>query len=297
MRRSTSVAASPRVRGPGVHRARRDPDQQREHDEVRDAGSSRRSYTKGSVTPVSGISRVTPADDHERLQREDRREPGREELARTRRCVRSRSAGPRRSGPGTAAGPRTSPSMPSSSPIAAKMKSLSDVRDQPRASPDRDRCPRARRSPSRTSPARAARSPRRDLVGVERVQPDVDARLHVVEHHVAERRRPTANSTSPTRGTRRGRSRPRASRRRCRRTAARPRGPAPGTARRARRPTRAAAARGPWRAAARTGPTRAREQLALVGEVRREEHDDQDLAELRRLEREAARPGPTAGRR
>ena len=31
--------------------------------------------TKGRVTPVSGITFVDPADDHERLQREHRRQP------------------------------------------------------------------------------------------------------------------------------------------------------------------------------------------------------------------------------
>ena len=36
--------------------------------------------TNGSVTPVRGITRRDPADDHERLDADDRGEAGREEL-------------------------------------------------------------------------------------------------------------------------------------------------------------------------------------------------------------------------
>ena len=101
---------------------------------------------------------------------------------------------------------------------------------------------------------------------------------------------PATNSTSAdAAGTRTARSPPRASRRRPRSTAATRRGPSPGTGRRATSPTRSAAGPGPSRAAARTVRMPAASISRFVGEVRRQEDHDQDLAELRRLEATAGR--------
>ena len=131
-----------------------------------------------------------------------------------------------------------------------------------------------------------------DLLRVERVEPEVDAQLHVAERQVAEPRadRRTAPARAP--GTP---ARPVATQSITTKTREvqerRAEVLLAGTGRRATRPTRAAAAPRCF-ARRQRKPIRSRrrlEQLALLRQVGREEDHDQDLAELGRLERRAGR--------
>ena len=142
-----------------------------------------------------------------------------------------------------------------------------------------------------------ARRPRGSL---PRVEPRVDADLHVAERLVRDDAAPIDEQDQPDDEVRRRvRSPCRASRRTRRRTAATSRGPSGTPSRGSRSPTRGAAGRGARSAGRNMRPMRhaARgEQLAVVDEVRGEEDDEQHLGDLAGLEveRADAHPQPRA---
>ena len=142
------------VRDAGPEPGRRS-HEQRERSRRWRRGWCRRSETSGSGTPVSGISRRTPAGDHEHLERDQGGDARPRAASRTGPVARSRSGARARSAPGTGAGAPATPSIPSSSPKAARMKSLAHVRDERGRAQAEARCPPCRRWRTRTTPAPA----------------------------------------------------------------------------------------------------------------------------------------------